>query len=119
MRSPAPDYREGMLVSANKKKLIVLGYGALLSMIASLIAWAVFYSNGSSGLDSLKIAGAVLASGLAVSFGVITAFTFKDDDTTPPSPSPSPSGGSSPNDRTGQVPNARPSSVPPSADVRP
>lgn len=104
-----------MLVSANKKKLIILGYGALLSMIASLIAWAVFYTNGTSGLDSLKIAGAVLASGLAISFGVITAFTFKDDDTTPPSAS----GASSPNDRTGQVPNARSSSVPPSADVRP
>ncbi|MFI5994316.1 hypothetical protein ACIBAC_21060 [Streptomyces sp. NPDC051362] len=104
-------------MNANKKKLIILGYGALLAMIASLFAWAVFYTNGTSGLDSLKIAGAVLASGLAISFGVITAFTFKDDDTTPPSPSPS--GASSSNDTTGQVPNARPSSVPPSTAVRP
>ncbi|MFI1924733.1 hypothetical protein [Streptomyces sp. NPDC020377] len=105
-------------MNANKKKLIILGYGALLAMIASLVAWAVFYTNGTSGLDSLKIAGAVLASGLAISFGVITAFTFKDDETPPPSPSPSPSGASSSNDPTGQVPNARPSSVPPSANIR-
>lgn len=94
-------------MNANKKKLIVLGYGALLAMIASLFAWAVFYTNGTSGLGSLKIAGAVLASGLAISFGIITAFTFKDDDTTPPSPSRS--GPPSPNERTGQMPNARPS----------
>ncbi|MFF8651863.1 hypothetical protein ACF06D_27005 [Streptomyces griseoluteus] len=104
-------------MSANKKKLIILGYGALLSMIASLIAWAVFYSNGTSGLDSLKIAGAVLASGLAISFGVITAFTFKDDNMTPPNSSPP--GAPSLNDRTAEVANARPSSVPPSTDVRP
>ncbi|MER6452217.1 hypothetical protein ABT270_06145 [Streptomyces sp900105245] len=79
-------------MSANKKKLIILGYGALLSMIASLIAWAVFYTNGTSGLDSLKIAGAVLAFGVATSFGVITAFKFKDGDTA----SASSSGASSP-----------------------
>ncbi|MEU8947693.1 hypothetical protein [Streptomyces sp. NPDC048489] len=104
-------------MNANKKKLIILGYGALLAVIAALFAWAVFYANGTSGLDSLKISGAVLASGLAISVGVIAAFTFRDDDTTPPGPSPS--GASSSNDPTRQVPNARPSSVQPSTNAGP
>jgi hypothetical protein len=110
-----------MLMSANKKKSIILGYGALLSMIASLIAWAVFYANGTSGLDSLKIAGAVLGSGLGLTLGVLAAFKFEDDDTTPPTQGPS--GAPSPGDRVGQVPDARsssmpPATVPPSADDR-
>jgi protein-S-isoprenylcysteine O-methyltransferase Ste14 len=104
-------------MSANKKKLIVLGYGALLSIVVSLITWAVFYANGTSGLDSLKVAGAVLASGLGITLGVIASFTFKDDIAMTP-PTQSRSEAPSPDDRVGQVPDARSSSVPPSADVR-
>ncbi|MBB4714448.1 hypothetical protein [Streptomyces luteogriseus] len=117
-------------MSANKKKLIVLGYGALLSTVVSLIAWAVFYVNGTSGLDSLKVAGAVLGSGLGISLGIIAAFKFEDDDTAPPNDSTTapaaqdPSGAPSTGDRAGQVPDARsssmpPATVPPSADDRP
>ncbi|GHI96700.1 hypothetical protein [Streptomyces olivaceus] len=116
-------------MSANKKKLIVLGYGALLSSVISPIAWAVFYVNGTSGLDSLMVAGAVLGSGLGLTLGVIAAFKFEDDDTTPPEgttmtpPSQGSSGALSAGDRPGQVPDARSSSippapVPPSADDR-
>ncbi|MFJ4775758.1 hypothetical protein [Streptomyces sp. NPDC088762] len=116
-------------MSANKKKLIVLGYGTLLSTVISLIAWAVFYVNGTSGLNSLAIAGAVLSSGLFLSLGVIAAFKFEDDDTTPPDgntmtpPPHGPSGAPSAGDRAGQVPDARsssmpPATVPPSADDR-
>ncbi|MFJ9348969.1 hypothetical protein [Streptomyces sp. NPDC101237] len=117
-------------MSANKKKSIILGYGALLSMIASLVAWAVFYANGTSGPGSLKIAGTVLGSGLGLTLGVLAAFKFEDDDTTPPNDNTTapatrgPSGTPSADDRVGQAPDARsssmpPATVPPSTDGRP
>ncbi len=116
-------------MSANKKKLIVLGYGILLSAVVSLIAGAVFYVNGTSGLDSLMVAGAVLGSGLGLTLGAIVAFKFEDDDTMPPNgntmtpPAQGPSGTPSAGDRVGQIPDARsssmpPTTVPPSADGR-
>ncbi|MEU1541734.1 hypothetical protein ABZ461_27220 [Actinacidiphila glaucinigra] len=71
-------------MSANKKKLIILGFSALLAIIAAIITWQVFTSNGKSGLDSLLPAGGVLAFGIGVGFGIINAFTFKDDDAPAP-----------------------------------
>lgn len=106
-------------MTANGKKLAVLGFCALASIIVAFMVGVLFYATGTSASDSVKIGGVVLGACIATSIGVVALLTFKDDDTTTP-PTRIQSGAPDCDHRAGQTPpGTQPSSVQSARGVNP
>ncbi|MFJ2478060.1 hypothetical protein ACIOWI_34705 [Streptomyces sp. NPDC087659] len=98
-------------MTANGKKLAVLGFCALASIIVAFTVGVLFHATGASASDSVKIGGVVLGACIGTSIGVIALLTFKDDNTTTP-PTRIQSGAPDCDHRVGQAPpETQPSSV--------